>query len=54
MKNQHLIDALNKLPDNWTPLPVDRNKRPLVDDWQKGFSRETVIEILTNGYHGIN
>ena len=54
MKNQHLIDALNKLPDNWTPLPVDRKKRPLVDDWQKGFSRETVIEILTNGYHGIN
>jgi len=54
MKNQHLIDALNKIPDNWTLLPVDRNKRPLVDDWQKGLSRETVIEILTNGYHGTN
>jgi hypothetical protein len=34
MKTQHLIEALNKLPDNLALTPVS-NKAPKIKNWQK-------------------
>ena len=48
MKTQHLIEALNKLPDNLALTPVS-NKAPKIKNWQKGVSRETTIKEIESG-----
>lgn len=48
MKNQLLIDALNKLPDNLALTPVS-NKAPKIKDWQKGVDREIIIKEIQSG-----
>ena len=48
MNNQHLINALNSLPDNLTLTPVF-NKMPKIKNWQKGVSRENIIKEIQSG-----
>ncbi|MEA5561423.1 bifunctional DNA primase/polymerase, partial [Planktothrix agardhii] len=48
MNNQHLINALNSLPDNLTLTPVF-NKMPKIKNWQKGVSREIIIKEIQSG-----
>ena len=48
MKTQHLIEALNKLPDNLALTPVS-NKAPKIKNWQKGVDREIIIKEIESG-----
>ena len=48
MKTQHLIEALNKLPDNLALTPVS-NKAPKIKNWQKGVDREIIIKEIQSG-----
>lgn len=48
MKNQHLINALNSLPDNLALTPVF-NKAPKIKNWQNGIDREIIIKEIESG-----